>query len=66
MPNGEERTFEVKINGKPKGEFVASWKSSREELIAHARSLEPIRGALHDREPRRVIIVPGRIVNFVM
>lgn len=63
---GEERTFTVKVNGKRYGEFIASWKAHRDDLIAQARVLVNVQRVLRERELRRVVVVPGRLVNFVV
>jgi len=56
----------LQINGKRKGEILAPKDASKAELEALARQSDEIRKRLGDTEPRRVIVVPGRLVNFVL
>jgi leucyl-tRNA synthetase len=56
----------VQVNGKLRGRFSAPAASTDEELKARARSLENVAGHLDGREIVREIVVPGKLVNFVV
>jgi leucyl-tRNA synthetase len=57
----------VQVNGKRRDEVQAPKNASRDELAALARATEAVQKRLADvGEPKRVIVVPGRLVNFVM
>jgi leucyl-tRNA synthetase len=58
-------TLVVQIDGKRRAELQAPKDASRDELAALARANEEVRRHLAGREPKRVIVVPGRLVNFV-
>ncbi|MEM9457860.1 MAG: leucine--tRNA ligase [Myxococcota bacterium] len=58
-------TLVIQVNGKRRGEVEAPKGASRDELAALARATDEVQRHLGDREPRRVIVVPGRLVNFV-
>jgi len=62
-----EDTFALvlQVNGKRRGEIVAPKEASRDELEALARQSDEVRKWLADKEPKRVIVVPGRLINFV-
>ena len=56
----------VQVNGKLRGRFSAPAASSDEELEAQARALENVASHLDGHEVVRVIVVPGKLVNFVV
>ena len=56
----------VQVNGKLRGRFSAPAGSSDEELEASARALDNVAGHLDGHEVARVIVVPGKLVNFVV
>jgi leucyl-tRNA synthetase len=56
----------VQVNGKLRGRFSAAAASTDEELTEHARALENVTSHLDGREIARVIVVPGKLVNFVV
>jgi leucyl-tRNA synthetase len=56
----------VQVNGKLRGRFTAPAGSSDAELEAHARALENVAGHLEGHEVVRVIVVKGKLVNFVV
>ncbi|MFH0910040.1 MAG: class I tRNA ligase family protein [Planctomycetota bacterium] len=72
-PEGDERlaraeTIEipVQVNGKVKARIRVPAGLSREELEALALADAGVRAALREREIRKVIAVPGRIVNIAV
>ena len=58
-------TLVVQVDGKRRAELQAPKDASREQLAALARGSDEVQRYLGGREPKRVIVVPGRLVNFV-
>jgi leucyl-tRNA synthetase len=66
-------TFElvVQVNGKVRDRFQVEAGLSEDELVARARASERVRAHLsrsgvNGGVPRKTIVVPGRLVNFVV
>ncbi len=61
-------TFElvVQVNGKVRDRFHVDAGLSEHDLVARAREREKVRVHLNGGEPRKTIVVPGRLVNFVV
>jgi leucyl-tRNA synthetase len=61
-------TFElvVQVNGKVRDRFEVDASLSEDELVARARASERVRTYLNGGEPRKTIVVPKRLVNFVI
>ena len=55
----------VQVNGKRRDEIVAAANASEETLKKAAIALETVQKHLQGREPRKVIVVPGRLINVV-
>ena len=60
----EEITLPIQINGKLKSRITIA--ADADENAVRAAALQAIAGELNGKEPRRVIIVPGRMVNMVL
>jgi leucyl-tRNA synthetase len=58
-------TMAVQVNGKLRGTLVAAPDAPRAELEAAARALPGAIAAIGDKTVRKVIVVPGKIVNIV-
>ncbi|MDX6540834.1 MAG: leucyl-tRNA synthetase [Gaiellales bacterium] len=56
----------VQVNGKLRGRFSASADSSDDDLAAQARGLSNVAVHLDGHDLPRVIVVPGKLVNFVV
>ena len=56
----------VQVNGKLRGRFSAPAGSSDDELSELARALPNVASHLQGHELVRVIVVPGKLVNFVV
>ncbi len=56
----------VQINGKKRDELQVSKDTEKDELERLALASEKARKYLEGREPKRVIVVPGRLVNIVV
>jgi leucyl-tRNA synthetase len=58
-------TIAVQVNGKLRGTIDVARGTAQPALESAALSLEPVARALAGKPPRRVIVVPDRIVNVV-
>jgi len=56
----------VQVNGKVKGRFLTKPESSSKELEFAAKELIVIQELMKNNEIKKVIVVPNRIVNFVI
>jgi leucyl-tRNA synthetase len=63
-----EDTIEVvvQVNGKVRDRLHVHAEIAEEELVAQARASERVQAHLDGGEPRKTIIVPGKLVNFVV
>jgi leucyl-tRNA synthetase len=56
----------VQVNGKLRSVVRMRADADAAAMEAAARADEKVAGALEGRETRRVVAVPGRLVNFVV
>jgi len=56
----------VQVNGKRRDEMSVSRSASKDEIEAAALALDAVRRALDGKAPKKVIVVPQRIVNVVV
>ncbi|HVZ04940.1 leucine--tRNA ligase [Hyphomicrobium sp.] len=61
----DQVTIAVQVNGKRRDELVVSRTAKSEEVEAAALKLDSVIRALEGRTPKKVIVVPQRIVNVV-
>jgi leucyl-tRNA synthetase len=61
----DEVTIAVQVNGKLRDTVQAARGLSREETEALALGLDKVRAQLDGKDPRKVIVVPDRLVNIV-
>ncbi len=73
FPEADERwlavdTVEVpvQVDGKVRGRVTVPTEADADALEAAARADARVAGLLADRTVRRVVVVPGRLVNFVL
>ena len=59
-------TIVVQVNGKLRGEFVAVTGTGLQELEDMARELDKSKNLTKNGEIVKVIVVPNRLVNFVV
>jgi leucyl-tRNA synthetase len=59
-------TIAVSVNGKVRDTITVTRDMSEEDLRSQALSSEKVRKYLEGEEPKKVIVVPGRIVNIVI
>jgi leucyl-tRNA synthetase len=58
--------YPIQVNGKVRSRVTVPADADREALQAAALADEKVAAALDGREPRKVIVVPGRLVNVVV
>jgi leucyl-tRNA synthetase len=56
----------VQVNGKLRDRLRVPTDISEDELVARAKSSERVRAHLDGGEPSRTVVVPGKLVNFVV
>ncbi|MDP4032986.1 MAG: class I tRNA ligase family protein, partial [Pseudorhodobacter sp.] len=56
----------VQVNGKHRGSIILVANASEAETTADARALSVVATALAGKEPKRVVFVEGKVVNFVI
>jgi leucyl-tRNA synthetase len=61
----ETITLVVQVNGKKRGEISVATDITKEEAESLAFGVENVQKALDGRPPKKVIVVPGRLVNIV-
>ena len=59
-------TLPVQINGKKRAEITVARDASNAEIEAAVLALDAVKSALDGKAPKKVIIVPQRIVNVVV
>ena len=59
-------TVVVQVNGKVRDSIEVASDESREAVEAAAREAPNVQRHLGDREVKKVVVVPGRLVNFVV
>jgi len=62
----ETVTIAVQVNGKMRGTLDIAVDSPSDVVQAAALALDTVISAMHSKEPRKVIVVPNRIVNVVV
>jgi leucyl-tRNA synthetase len=62
----DEITLVIQIMGKTRGTIQVSANSSKEELEKAALESEVAQKHLAGKEIKKVIVVPGKLVNFVV
>src|SRR5262249_32525460 len=62
----EEIEVPVQVNGKLRGRVTVPADATRDQIEAAARADERIAALLEGKAVRKVIVVPGKLVNFVV
>jgi leucyl-tRNA synthetase len=62
----DEVTIPVQVNGKLRARIVVPAGSDEALLRERALSEPDVSTHIGDKEPKRVIIVPGRLINIVV
>ena len=58
-------TLPVQVNGKKRAEVTVGRDAKNEEIEAAVLALDEVKKALNGKRPKKVIVVPQRIVNVV-
>ena len=61
----DQITLPVQVNGKKRGEVTVPREASNSEIEAAALALDAVKQALDGKPPKKIIVVPQRIVNVV-
>ncbi|HEY0281422.1 MAG TPA: class I tRNA ligase family protein [Rhizomicrobium sp.] len=61
----ETITIAVQVNGKLRGTIEAAPGTGKDAMEKNALALDTVKRALDGKTPRKVIVVPDRIVNIV-
>ncbi|RZM05217.1 MAG: leucine--tRNA ligase, partial [Sphingomonas sp.] len=62
----DEVVLPVQLNGKKRGDLTVSVKAGKAEIESAVMALDFVQTALEGRTPKRIVVVPGRIVNVVV
>jgi len=62
----DEINLVIQIKGKTRGTIAVPANASRDELETYARESDIAQRYLEDKEVKKVIVVPGKLVNFVV
>ncbi len=62
----DELTMPIQINGKRRAEMTVARDLPRDQVEARALASDAVQRALKGGSPRKVIVVPGKIVNVVV
>ena len=62
----DEFEMPVQVNGKMRGKVLMAMDASEEDAIAAAKSDNNVSGHLEGKEIRKIIYVPGKILNIVV
>ncbi len=62
----DESTIAVQVNGKVRATFKAPKTATREDLERMALEIAEVRKWVGEAKPEKVIVVPGRMVSFVV
>jgi leucyl-tRNA synthetase len=61
----DEITLIAQVNGKKRDELKVPKNADKDEIEAIALASEKVQAHLGGRDPKKVIVVPGRLVNIV-
>ena len=59
-------TLPVQVNGKLRDELIVAADASQAEVEKATLALESVKRALDGRQPRKIVVVPKRIVNVII
>ena len=64
----KEDTYEmvVQINGKVRGKIILAKDTLKDEMLERAKEIDNVKGYLNGKEIVKEIVVPGKLVNFVV
>jgi leucyl-tRNA synthetase len=56
----------VQINGKKRGDLTIARDADQTAIESAVLALDPVKAALNGQSPKKIIVVPQRIVNVVV
>jgi leucyl-tRNA synthetase len=59
-------TLPVQVNGKKRADVTVPRDAGKDEIVAAVLTLDAVKRALDGKHPKKVIVVPQRIVNVVV
>jgi len=62
----DEITLVIQVNGKKRADIQVPSQADKAELEKYARESEVVQRHLEGKEIKKVIVVPGKLVNFVV
>jgi leucyl-tRNA synthetase len=62
----QEITLPVQINGRKRGELTIAINASQADVETATLELDAVRRALAGQAPKKIVVVPKRIVNVVV
>ena len=62
----DEITLVIQINGKTRGNIQVPAQANKQALEQYARESEVAQRYIEGKEIKKVIVVPGKLVNFVV
>ncbi|MEC4816086.1 MAG: leucine--tRNA ligase [Scytonema sp. PMC 1069.18] len=62
----DEITLVIQVNGKKRADLQVPAQANKAELEKYARESEAVQRHLEGKEIKKVIVVPGKLVNFVV
>jgi leucyl-tRNA synthetase len=62
----DQVTLVVQVNGKKRGDVTVGQNAANPEIEAAVLALDAVKQALDGKSPKKVIVVPHRIVNVVV
>ncbi len=66
LARADEIEIVIQLNGKPRSRFTVAAAAGEEELRRRALADEKVTAALGGRQAKKVVVVPGRLVNVVV
>ena len=66
LTHDDTLTIAVQVNGKVRAEFETARGTGKDRIEAQARAIPKIQGYLEGRTPVRTVVVPNKLVNFVV
>ena len=58
--------FVIQVNGKLRGKLSAAKDTDQDTLLAMAKADDNVQRFLDDKTVRKVIVVPGKLINIVV
>jgi leucyl-tRNA synthetase len=62
----DEIELMLQVNGKLRGQMRVGASASREAIESAALATEAVQKYLEGKPPKKVVVVPGRLVNIVI